>query len=77
MRRSILLLVALVAISVGCSSAEGGKNDYPVGATNIRYVGNGWETFEWEGQCFLYHENGAALLNNYDRILTKIDCPKP
>lgn len=74
MRRSILLLAALVAISVGCSSAEGGKSDFPVGSTNIRYVGNGWVTFEWEGQCFLYHENGASLLNNYDRVLTKIDC---
>ena len=39
----------------------------PNGATNIRYVGgDGWFTFEWNKDIYLYHFSGR------DSVMTKI-----
>ena len=45
--------------------------DIPPESINHIYLGNGWVTFEYNGQCFLMHDAGRAS------VLTKIDCHHP
>lgn len=76
--KSFTLIVICVILFAGCEQASPGNPDpngrYPVGATDITDQGNDWVTFKWEGQCFLMNQNSLSLGNNFDRVLTKIDC---
>lgn len=56
-RISVLALV----LCVGCSFERSDDPSYlPSGATNIIDDGNGWATFELDGNKFLYHRYGVG-----------------
>lgn len=60
LRVSIILLGLFIL--VGCTLPESTiKNSFlPTGSTNVKNVGNGWFTFEYEGKKFLYFRHGAG-----------------
>ena len=78
MRLSIFLLALLLA---GCNPTTGKSGNVidslPTGATNIRFQGNGWYSFEWEGNCFIIQTNSGSLMQNYDRAFTTYECQAP
>jgi len=42
------------------SDGRGPLRTLPLGATNIKYIGSGWYTFELKGACFLLAEHYRA-----------------
>lgn len=61
--RSWLTMLVLLVICTGCDAQSDQQfidktaTQLPVDATNIQLAGNGWVTFEWKGQKFLYRHN--------------------
>lgn len=67
-----ILIVIMSLLVVGCYSVSTEEHVLPRRATKIVDMGNGWSSFELEGQCFLYH-NEVAPYRTWEAI-TKIDC---
>lgn len=60
MKKIILTLVCVIGL-LACSPAALTTNARaPADATNLDNVGNGWYTFEWRKQCFLYKSGGKG-----------------
>ena len=50
----------------GCTGSDD-PNLLPIGASNIKDVGNGWSTFNLNGKSFLYHRTWSGNLG-YESI---------
>jgi hypothetical protein len=75
---SLLLLTACSAkVSLHAeykSVTEKVATELPTNVTNVQDVGNGWVTFTFNRQCFLYYSKAQDTFDSLDRAVTKIDC---
>ncbi len=71
---SCVTMLWVILVTVGCSPppAHTVNARPPAGATHLVFVGNGWYTFEWRDQCFLFKSGGKGSLGLGH--ITKIDC---
>lgn len=59
MKKFIIILILVVLLMTGCAldvSQSNDNNILPINSTNFVNKGNGWITFEFEGNRFLYHK---------------------
>jgi len=63
----------LSSILVGCGSVTPDQTELPFGVTNLTTQGNGWYTFKWHGECFLYQR--SVYDRSQNTTLTSITCP--
>jgi len=54
----ILFILGLLALTSGCESHKSSQPDrLPTNAINVTDKGNGWTTFDLDGNRFLYHRS--------------------
>ena len=77
MRKLLILTVIILLLVVGCTIKESQintKESLPLNATSIVFKGNGWITFEFEGNKFLYHkESQGGGYRGYEAITQIIE----
>ena len=70
---SYVTLLWVVLVTTACAPPAMTTNTRPpIAATHLDNVGNGWYTFEWRDQCFLFKSGGKGSYGLGH--ITKIDC---
>lgn len=72
-----LVLVGIALALMGCtprSAVDRVADKLPTGAENVQDAGNGWVTFEYAEQCFLFAQKMSGLRTQAS-FLTAIECP--
>jgi len=78
-----LLALALLVLCIGCgeTTVAPTSDTLPTGATNVREVGNGWSTFDWQGHHILYHkfnyQNGGQISRSESFCVISMKAEKP
>ena len=55
MKKILTLFVCMLCLCfAGCGNCSDDKDALPIGATNIKNIGNGWSTFERDGNTFMF-----------------------
>jgi len=70
-----MVVMVIAALLAGCEVPKATTSDgLPAGAESVQDRGNGWVTFKWNGECFLYTKR------TYDRslsqALTRVACDR-